>query len=132
MRKRYQAGSVVRSKDDRYWLGKYRDGSSRTRILGKLKGPERITKSEARAKLDEILKSIKVVNAAAAPDVTVKDFIENVFLPFKRKRWRKLTNEARTDSIALHIVGKFGNRVLASLRRDELQEWLDSLYSEAG
>src|SRR5262249_52694397 len=47
------------------------------------------------------------------------------FLPFCRKRWKRVTNEARTDSITRHIVGTFGDRILSSIKRDELQAFLD-------
>jgi hypothetical protein len=46
MRKRYQQGSVTKSSDGRYWIGKYReDERHKTKLLGKIR---EITKSEAR------------------------------------------------------------------------------------
>src|ERR1051326_5620221 len=95
-RKRYQAGSLT--KNARYWLGKYRDesGNDRTVVLGKLKGKDAITKSRAWEKLSDIVKPVNVTANDALPisgDITMKDYIENVFLPFKRKRWRRLTAE---------------------------------------
>src|SRR5438046_602411 len=106
-RKRYQAGAVT--KDARYWLGKYRaeNGNDRTIVRRNWKGKEAITKSKAREKLDDIVKPVNVAANDALPisrGITVEDYIEDVFLPFKRKRWRRLTDESRSDSIRLHII----------------------------
>ena len=134
MRKRYQQGSVVKSPCGRYWLGKYRDasGRSKTRSLGKCKGAEAITKSLAREQLAEILSPINSSSTDTVfADCTVKDFIETVYFPFYRRKWRPLTAESRTDSINRHIVGAFGDRALSSINRDEIQMWLDNLVTKA-
>jgi integrase len=129
MRKRFQNGSVKKSKDRRYWIGQWRedgpDGKrvERTKLLGRVSA---MTKSEAR---DEMAKIVKPINDRAekvtSQDITVKDFIEGVFLPFYRRKWKRLTDESRTDSITRYIVGAFGSRQLSSLTRDEMQQFLD-------
>jgi hypothetical protein len=54
MRKRFQNGSVKKSKDRRYWIGQWRedgpDGTrvERTKVLGKT---SKMSKSEAREKI---------------------------------------------------------------------------------
>ena len=59
MRKRFQTGSVKKSKNGRYWIGQWRedgpDGNrvERTTVLGKT---SKLTKSEAREKIAKILK----------------------------------------------------------------------------
>ena len=56
MRKRYQQGSVTKSSDGRYWIGKYREsGQHKTKLLGKNR---EITKSEAQEKLAQFLKPL--------------------------------------------------------------------------
>ena len=124
-RRRYQAGSVVVSRDGKYWLGQYREnGIKRTATLGKRKGPDPITKADAAKKLAEIVKPLNAAaNTTVDQDITVKDYIETVYFPHKRKgRWRKLTSESRTDSITLHIIGAFGGRPMRSMdNRVELQ-----------
>jgi integrase len=124
MRKRYQSGRVVRSTDGRYWIGKWReDGHDRSKILGKI---SKITKSKAREDLAEIVRSVNAsANETMAKDITVKDFVENIFLPFYRRKWKRITNESRTDSITHYIVGVFGPRQLRSLTLDEMQQFLD-------
>jgi len=86
-----------------------------------------MTKSEACEKLADIVKPINQRVAGAAPrEVTVEDFVNNVFLPFYRRKWKRVTNKARTESIQHYIVGAFGSRPLASLTRDDMQQFLDA------
>src|SRR5438477_13128283 len=104
MRKRYQNGRVVKSTDGRYWVGKWlEDGRDRSRILGKV---SKITKSKA---CEEMSKIVAPINARAAvnlsSEITVHDFVKDVFLPFYRRKWKRVTNESRTASITYHIVG---------------------------
>jgi hypothetical protein len=35
------------------------------------------------------------------------------------------SNESRIDSITRHVIGAFGNRLLSSLTRNEMQQFLD-------
>lgn len=74
----------------------------------------------------------KGVEAPVDPEISVKDYIETVYFPHKRQgKWRRLTSESRTDSITLHIIGKFGQRKMRSMNsRVELQSWMDSLYTK--
>ncbi len=126
MRKRYQQGSVTKSSDGRYWVGKYReDGRHKTRLLGKIR---EITKSKAQDKLLEIIKPLQE-RASISSDCTVKDFIENVYFPFYQRKWKTSTLMTNKDRIQREIVGKFGDRQLRSLTRDELQDLLDSKSS---
>jgi integrase len=124
MRKRYQGGRVVKSTDGRYWVGKWReDGHDRSKVLGKI---SKLTKSKARELLADIVKPINArSNERTSKDITVEDFIEQVFLPFYRRKWKRVTDESRTDSIRRHTIGEFGSRQISSLRRDELQTFLD-------
>jgi integrase len=129
MRKRFQNGSVKKSKDRKYWIGSWRedDGNGgrtqRSRVLGKV---SQMTKSEAK---DEMAKIVKPINErakfVAPPDITVEKFVEKVYFPFYRRKWKPLTAESRTISIKHHIVGAFGPRRIASLTRDDLQNFLD-------
>ena len=86
MRKRFQNGSVKKSRDGRYWLGSRRedDGTGhrkqRTRILGKI---GRMTKSKADAEMAKIVRPINGrVAVNAPPDITMNDFVERVYFPF--------------------------------------------------
>ncbi len=60
MRKRYQQGSVTKSSDKRYWVGKYREaGKHKTKLLGKIR---QISKTEAREELVKILRPVEPVS----------------------------------------------------------------------
>ena len=129
MRKRYQQGLVRKSKDGRYWLGQWReDGGGgrrqqRSRVLGKV---SQMTKSAAKEQMAAIVKPINErVEKVASRNITVKDFVERFFFPFYRRKWKRVTNESRTDSITRHIIGAFGDRMLSSLNRTEMQQFLD-------
>src|SRR5437868_1709690 len=114
MRKRFQHGRVTKSKNRKYWIGKYRDdGPAGTRIdkatvLGKI---AQMTKSQAREKLAEIVKPVNSRAAQAAnADITVKDFIELHYLPFYKRKWKWSTAMTNEDRIYQYIVPEFGNR----------------------
>jgi integrase len=122
MRKRFQNGRVV--KNGRYWIGKWiEDGHDRSKVLGKV---SKMTKSQAQQDLATIVKPINERAASAvSSDITLKDFVSDVFLPFYRRIWKRVTDESRTDSINRYIVGAFGSRQLRSLTLDQMQQFLD-------
>jgi len=123
MRKRYQQGSVTKSTDGRYWIGKYReDGRHKTKLLGKLR---EISKSQAQEKFAEFLKPLIEIT----PDVTLKSFVEDVYLPFYQRKWKESTYMTNKDRIEHQIVSELGSRQLRSFTRDELQSFLDSKAS---
>src|SRR5262249_10778275 len=124
MRKRFQNGRVVKSTDGRYWVGKWlEEGRDRSRILGKV---SKITKSKAWEEISKIVAPINARGARCRSSVTtIHDFVEDVFLPFYRRKWKRLTDESRTASIRKHIVGQFGTRQISSISRDEMQQFLD-------
>ena len=106
MRKRFQNGSVKKSKDRRYWIGQWREDGpdgrrvERTTVLGKT---SKMTKSEAREKIGDILKPINArVAQAANVHSTVKEFVENSYLPFYKRKWKRST--AMTNEIELTIT----------------------------
>ena len=89
MRKRYQQGSVTKSSDRRYWIGKYRKGGRhKTKLLGKHR---EITKSEAQKKFAEFLKIVTDHKPEISPNVTLKSFVEDVYFPFYQRKWKTST-----------------------------------------
>jgi integrase len=128
MRQQFQSGCVRKSKDGRYWVGQWReDGRLKSRVLGKA---SRITKSKAREKLADI---VKPVNERAVfvveKHVTVNDFVDKVYLPFYKRKWKGSTAMTNEDRVDHHIVAAFGSRELRMLTRDDLQQFLDSKSS---
>jgi len=120
MGKRYQIGSV--SKVHGSWLGRWREGGQRR--VQKLGRVSRMTKSEAKEKLAEILRPIN-----ATMDVnrtwTFGDFVEDVYFPFYRRKWKRSTKMTTQDRITFHLAGEFKKRRLSEMKRDELQTFLD-------
>src|SRR5215467_1814369 len=115
MRKRYQQGSVTKSSDGRYWIGKFREeGRHKTKLLGKIR---EITKSEAQEKFGEFLKPL----AEISPDLTLKSFVEDVYFPFYQRKWKNSTVMTNKDRIQRGIVTPFGQREMRTFTRDELQ-----------
>ena len=126
MRKRYQQGSVTKSSDGRYWIGKYREGGQhKTKLLEKSR---EITKSTAQEKLQEITKPLNE-RSAISSDCNLKNFVEGVYFPFYQRKWKVSTLMCNKDRIRREIVAKFGARELPTLTRDELQDFLDSKSS---
>jgi len=125
MRKRYQQGSVTKSTDGRYWIGKYRDdGRHKTKLLGKIR---EITKSQAQENFAEFLKPLNA--SQISPDLTLKSFVEDVYFPFYQRKWKESTLMTNRDRIRHEIVAEFGNQEMRNLTRDDLQSFLDSRSS---
>ena len=127
MRKRYQQGSVTKSSDGRYWIGKYRENERhKTKLLGRIR---EITKSGAREKFAEFLKTVIELTPQILSNVTLKSFVENVYFPFYQRKWKPSTAMTNKDRIQREIVTPLGDRELRTFTRDELQAVLDSKSS---
>lgn len=119
MRQRYQAGRVM--KRGKYWIGKYLEGKTdRSKCLGKV---AQMTRSQAREKLAGI---VAPINASSGPDITVRQFITTVYLPFYKKKWKRSTYMTNKDRVVRDISGEFGKQKVRDLTRVELQYFLDS------
>ncbi len=123
MRRRYQRGSVTESGDGRYWLGKWRDAErkDKCKLLGKIR---EMTKAEAKEKLADILKPVNASVEGVGP--TVREFLEQTFFPFMKRKWKPSTYSTNRERMMREICGKFGDRLFASPTREELQSFLDS------
>jgi site-specific recombinase XerD len=53
------------------------------------------------------------------------DFVEQVFLPFYRRKWKRSTALSNQERISFHLISEFGKRGINQFNRDELQEFLD-------
>src|SRR5262245_48992540 len=127
MRKRYQQGSVTKSSDGRYWIGKYReDGRHKTKLLGKHR---EITKSKAQEKFSEFLKAVMDQPPEISSNVTLKSFVEDVYFPFYQRKWKTSTAMTNRDRVRREIIAPLGERELRTFTRDELQTLLDSKSS---
>jgi integrase len=122
MRRRYQGGSVTKSTDGRYWLGKWRgpDGRHRCKLLGKIR---EMSKSKAKEDLTLLLRSVNAAVEGVGP--TVNAFLKETYFPLFSRKWKPSTLGTNQDRINREIGGAFGSRTLASLSREELQTFLD-------
>lgn len=121
MRKRYQKGSLT--KVDGTWIAQWwEDGHRRKRTLGRVR---QLTKTEAQTQLAAILAPINAQRIQATPAFGFGDFVEQVYLPFYKRKWKASTTLYNTDRLHGHLVSTFAERCLGEFRRDELQDFLD-------
>jgi site-specific recombinase XerD len=55
----------------------------------------------------------------------IADFVEQIFLPFYRRKWKRSTALSNQERISFHVISEFGKRGINGFNRDELQEFLD-------
>jgi integrase len=53
-------------------------------------------------------------------------FVQQVYLPFYRRKWKKSTDGSNRNRIAVHLTAEFEERDLRSFTRDGLQDYLDA------
>jgi len=123
MRRRFQSGSVTKSADGRYWIGKWRDPERKhkSKLLGKVR---EMSKSEAKEQLTSMLRPVNAAVEGVGP--TVSTFLNETYFPLLSRKWKPSTLGTNQDRIDREIGVAFGERMLTSLNREELQAFLDS------
>src|SRR5690348_7007771 len=117
MRLRYQRGSV--SSVGGRWIAQWREnGFKKKRTLGFV---SEMSKSKALEELNNILQAVR--KFCLGEHSTFDEFVNRVFLPFYRRKWKKSTIMTNEQRIKQHLVSEFGSRTLSdfSRGRDELQ-----------
>jgi len=125
MRRRYQKGSLQLRKQGGVWvwLGMWREGGCRrTKTLGQ---KSQMTRAEARAELDAILAPLNARQEPQTGKTPFGVFVQDVFYPFCRRKWKRSTRMTTEDRINHHIVSEFEDSPLRSLGRVALQDFLD-------
>ena len=128
VRKRHQKGSLQRKKHGKHWAWFafwWQNSRRRCKTLGRC---SKMTESRAQAELDRILAPINAsVRQEEQPGtITFRQFTTGVYLPFcQRHRWKASTAMTTEDRINFHLVSEFGDRELRSLKREELQQFLE-------
>lgn len=124
--KRYQKGSVRPRKHGKHkvWVAQWwEDGKKRSKVLGRC---SEMAKSEAEAEMAVILKPLnKDVGQAQRPAFTFGVYLEKVFLPMCRRKWKDSTRVTTENRMNLHLKPAFGPQLLRTLTRDDLQAFLD-------
>lgn len=125
-RKRYQKGSVRPRKHGRnkVWVGQWWvDGKRKSKVLGRCAD---MLKSEAEARMALILEP---ANGDAGhrekPVYTFGVYLEEVFLPLCRRKWKESTRMTTEPRLMFHIMPAFGSQLLRSITREQLQSFLD-------
>src|SRR5260370_37391358 len=128
-RRRYQRGSLQAKKHGktRVWIVQYydADGHHRYHAIGRMAD---LTKSQAQ---EEQVKFMRTINGGEGEPqkvrpVLVSEFVNQVYLPFFRQRWKGSTKGTSENRIQFHIVGDLGNRQLESFTPTGLQMYLES------
>jgi hypothetical protein len=121
MRNRFQTGSLF--KRGKSWVFQWNeDGHRRKQALGRI---GEMTKTEAQNKVAAILLPLNSRDVSPSKSWAFADFIERVYLPFYRRKWKRSTASTNEDRVAHHLVLEFGGLTLGTFHRDQLQEILD-------
>jgi integrase len=125
MRRRHSIGGVRKEKGRwrGYW---YENGIKKSRVLGLVKD---MTKSEAREAVAKIVAEARSKHQAPRK---FGEFVENVYFPYYRRKWKGSTTENNVNRVNAHLVAAFDERELTGFRRDELQDFLDAKAKSDG
>ncbi len=130
-RKRFQKGSLQPRKHGRHrvWVASWwEDGSRRSKVLGLC---SKMTKGEAESALATILQPINEgTSRGPRPVYTFEQFTKDVYLPFCRRSWKESTAGTSEQIVQKHLVPEFGPDLLHTIRRDQLQDFLDRKATE--
>ncbi|MCE5306110.1 MAG: tyrosine-type recombinase/integrase [Acidobacteriales bacterium] len=121
MRKRFQKGSLEKVRGE--WVARWRqDGERKARKLGRT---SQVTKAQAQSELAAILAPINNAKGEPSERKGFDDFVQHVYLPFYRRKWKRTTVMTNEDRLAHHLTSEYAPRPLGSFGRDELQSFLD-------
>src|SRR5450755_2936023 len=119
-RKRFQKGSLQARKHGRHrvWVACWwEDGHRRSKVLGRL---SQISKGVAEATLSAILQPVNGgYTQLAKPVYFFERFVNEVYLPFCRRSWKKSTEDTSEQIVKTHLVPAFGSALLHVIRREE-------------
>jgi integrase len=133
-RRRFQKGSLQLRKhgNRRVWVVLYYDdrGERKYSTLG---WASEMNKGEADEKRQEFMREINGGDRTPGPTrpTTVKEFLEQVYLPFYRGKWKESTAGTSENRIQHHIVNELGSQRLENFALVSLQKFLDQ-KAEAG
>lgn len=106
------------------WYGQWRDDTGKR---GKILGPKsQMTESQAKAALAAIVFPFNaVIGQPAKPVYTFRQYVKDVFIPFRRRGWKTSTDGTTVQQICCHLVPELGDLVLNAIGREDLQALLD-------
>ena len=131
-RKRFQRGSLKpRKRNGRnYWYAQWREeGRPKSKELGLC---SKMTRVEAEARLAEILQPVNVGSCLRNVARTFENFVELVYLPVYRRKWKASTAMTEVNRTQFHLVRSLGDRLMNEITRDEMQKLLDRIAKKCG
>ncbi len=125
-RKRFQRGSLKPRKRNgkTYWYAQWREyGEPRSKELGLYSS---LSRAEAETMLAAILQPINQgVGKPQLPVFTFKGFVDSVYLPVYRGKWKASTAMNEELRIQVHLVGSLGSQLMTKIDREGLQALLN-------
>jgi integrase len=85
-----------------------------------------MTKTEALEELRAILAPLNSRDVPPSKSWTFVNFMERVYLPFYRRKWKRSTAMTNEDRLKNHLTSEFGGTTLGVFNRDQLQAFLDA------
>ena len=133
-RRRFQKGSLqqVRRGKAKRWVVLYYNAKGK-RQFHTLRGAGSMTKSQADQERDEFMRT---VNGCDHPDtdglrpVLLREFIEQKYLVFQRKKWKASTAGTSENRIQHHIVKGIGDNAMSDFTLTSLQGFLERKADE--
>jgi len=120
MRARYQTGGIKKQRGR--WIGMWwADGGRKSRVLGLVK---EMSKTQAGAAVNRIVTEQRAKRQANRCWL-FGEFVEEVYVLYYSRKWKKSTRESTVNRIHVHLVTSFKDRELSGIRRDELQDLPD-------
>src|SRR5947209_1920097 len=125
--KRYQEGSLQKRKHGRSkkWVLLYWENSHRRyKTLGAV---SQMTHAEAMGKKQQFMQTLNDSGPTRNCDQTVAfgEFVQTVFLPFCRRKWKESTTGTTEQRIKHHLVRDLGGAVMQTMSRTRLQDFLE-------
>lgn len=133
-KRRFQKGSLqqVRRGKAKRWVVLYYDAAGKRRFYT-LRGAGNMTKSQAEKERDEFMRTINGCdqpNADGLRPVLLREFIEQKYLVFQRKKWKASTAGTSENRIQHHIVNGIGDNAMRDFTLTSLQAFLDRKADE--
>ncbi len=133
-RERYQKGRVEEvGKHVKKWRGYYYvyqqlpDGEKRAHKSVTLGLKTAMTRQQAREKLRGIIERVCHTPGAASPEVTLRWFYQERFLPLKEQLWKQASRPKTKRFIENYILKRFGDVPLKDLNKFVFQTYLNEL-----
>ena len=134
-RRRYQKGSLQEKTHGkrRVWVVQYydADGHHRYHTIGRMC---ELNKSQAAEKQDEFMRTINggETKQNEIRPVLMGEFVNQVYLPFYRGKWKKSTKGTSESRIRAHVIADLGNAQMMNLSTTNLQAYLESKAATHG